>query len=285
MSTPYNPENSSNPEGGLNPSNPSGSDHSTGAHSGSYGSSDTFGSYGAGSTGSTGAGASDSTTSFGAQNTGAQGSYGAGGFGSGTQGSYGAGGFGSGTSSNDTNSATGGAHTADSASGTAASHDASGFGSYGQTGQQAGYGDQYGQQQYGQQASGAQGAQFGQGQNQGFGAFPQDAPVAGKKKNGFFNALFDFSFRNFITIDFVKVLYIIYIVFAALMWLGGLIVAFTGFSEGADIGILMLLGWLIFGTLWALFQVVISRVMLEVLVSVVRIAQNTTDLVDQGEKK
>ena len=296
MSTPYNPENSSNPEDGLNPSNPSGSDHSTGAHSGSYGSSDTFGSYGAGSAGSTGAGASDSTTSFGAQNTGAQGSYGAGGFGSGAQGSYGAGGFGSGASTNDTNSATGGAHTADSASGTVASHDASGFGSYGQTGQQAAYGDQYGQQQYGQQAPGAQGtqygqqapgaqgAQFGQGQNQGFGAFPQDAPVAGKK-NGFFNALFDFSFRNFITIDFVKVLYIIYIVFAALMWLGGLIVAFSGFGESAGVGLLMLFGWLIFGTLWALFQIVISRVMLEVLVSVVRIAQNTTDLVDQGEKK
>lgn len=142
---------------------------------------------------------------------------------------------------------------------------------------------QYGQQQYGQNT------QFGQGQaqNQGFGgAFPQGAPeAAGKKKDGFFGALFDFSFRNFITIDFVKILYIIYLVFAGLMWLGGLLFAFTGFSQGAGIGILMLLGWLIFGTLWALFQVVISRVMLEVLVSVVRIAQNTTELVDQGEKK
>ena len=69
------------------------------------------------------------------------------------------------------------------------------------------------------------------------------------------------------------------------MWVGGLIVAFGGFAKGAGIGLLMLIGWLIFGTLWALFQVVISRVMLEVLVSVVRIAQNTTELVDQGEKK
>ena len=69
------------------------------------------------------------------------------------------------------------------------------------------------------------------------------------------------------------------------MWVGGLILAFTGFTEGVGIGLLMLFGWLIFGTLWALFQVVISRVMLEVLVSVVRIAQNTTELVDQGEAR
>ena len=155
---------------------------------------------------------------------------------------------------------------------------------FGQTAQQPAYGDQYGQQQYGQNA------QFGQGQaqNQGFGggAFPQGAPAAaGKKKDGFFGALFDFSFRRFITIDFVKILYILYLVFAALMWLGGLILAFTGFAESVGMGLLMLFGWLIFGTLWALFQIVISRVMLEVLVSVVRIAQNTTELVDQGEAR
>lgn len=281
MSTPYNPENSSNPDFGSTPdygSTPSSSgaeNTGSGAHSapGNYGSSDSFGSYGASSAGA-------SNSGFGASNNS--------GFGASSPGSTGAASTGQNTTSNgaaNTNSGFGSYGAADSSNASAAT------GSFAQTSQQPNYGNQYGQQQYGQtQSSQAQGAQFGQGQAQnqnfGAGAFPQDAQAAaGKKKDGFFGALFDFEFRRFITIDFVKILYILYLVFAALMWVGGLIVAFSGFSQGAGIGLLMLIGWLIFGTLWALFQVVISRVMLEVLVSVVRIAQNTTELVDQGEAR
>ena len=282
MSTPYNPENSSNPDFGSTPdygSTPSSSgaeNTGSGAHSapGNYGSSDSFGSYGASSAGA-------SNSGFGASNN-------------------------SGFGASNTSASTGAASTGQNSTSTGAANTNSGFGSYGaadtsnasaatgsfaQTSQQPNYGDQYGQQQYGQtQSSQAQRAQFGQGQAQnqnfGAGAFPQDAQAAaGKKKDGFFGALFDFEFRRFVTIDFVKIIYIIYLVFAALMWVGGLIVAFGGFAKGAGIGLLMLIGWLIFGTLWALFQVVISRVMLEVLVSVVRIAQNTTELVDQGEAR
>lgn len=291
MSTPYNPENSSNPDFGSTPdygSTPSSSgaeNTGSGAHSapGNYGSSDSFGSYGASSTG-----AASNTGGFGAPNTGTGATET---FGAAASGSTGAASTGQNTTSNgaaNTNSGFGSYGAADSSNASAAT------GSFAQTSQQPNYGNQYGQQQYGQtqssqaQGSQAQGAQFGQGQNQNFGAgaFPQDAQAAaGKKKDGFFGALFDFEFRRFVTIDFVKIIYIIYLVFAALMWVGGLLVAFGGFAKGAGIGLLMLIGWLIFGTLWALFQVVISRVMLEVLVSVVRIAQNTTELVDQGEKK
>ncbi|WP_256018248.1 DUF4282 domain-containing protein [Corynebacterium sp. CCUG 65737] len=127
-------------------------------------------------------------------------------------------------------------------------------------------------QPYGQQQ------QFEQQQ---FDQMQQFDKVPQEKGKGFFSSLFDFSFREFVTIDFVKIIYIVLLVAAAVFWVLGLIGSFSGFEDGAGTGIMFLLGWLIFGTLATLLQIILIRVGLEALVSVVRIAQNTTDLVDE----
>ena len=127
-------------------------------------------------------------------------------------------------------------------------------------------------QPYGQQQ------QFEQQQ---FDQMQQFDKVPQEKGKGFFSSLFDFSFREFITIDFVKIIYIVLLAASVVGWVVGLIASFSGFQAGAGTGIMFLFGWLIFGTLATLLQIILIRVGLEALVSVVRIAQNTTDLVDE----
>jgi len=176
--------------------------------------------------------------------------------------------------------------------------------------------NQYGENQYGQQGQYSQAqygqSQYGQGYSQPqygqtqysqqsytqpqYGQFPQAGtqqydqsqygygkPAKSGKGNGFFNALFDLSFSRYITVDFMRVIYAISLGLIALAWVAGLLFSFAGFGDSFGEGMLMLVGFLIFGTLAAFIAVVVTRITLEFYVSLVKTAQNTSKLVELEE--
>lgn len=116
----------------------------------------------------------------------------------------------------------------------------------------------YGQQGYGQPGYGPQG--YGE-----------------PTEPGFFQALFDLSFRHFVTIKFASVIYVIGLVIIALGWLFSVI---AGFVESAGAGIALL----ILGAIVAFVYVILFRVMLEFYVAMVRTSQNTSILVDREKR-
>lgn len=150
--------------------------------------------------------------------------------------------------------------------------------------------NQYGENQYGQQGQYSQ-AQYGQSQyGQGYSQPQYDQsqygygkPAKSGKGNGFFNALFDLSFSRYITVDFMRVIYAISLGLIALAWVAGLLFSFAGFGDSFGEGMLMLVGFLIFGTLAAFIAVVVTRITLEFYVSLVKTAQNTSKLVELEE--
>lgn len=155
---------------------------------------------------------------------------------------------------------------------------------YGQTqySQQSYTQPQYGQGQYGQQA------QYGQFPQAGTQQYDQSQygygkPAKSGKGNGFFNALFDLSFSRYITVDFMRVIYAISLGLIVLAWVAGLLFSFAGFGDSFGEGMLMLVGFLIFGTLAAFIAVVVTRITLEFYVSLVKTAQNTSKLVELEE--
>ncbi|MEE6272886.1 DUF4282 domain-containing protein [Georgenia wangjunii] len=109
----------------------------------------------------------------------------------------------------------------------------------------------------------------------GYGAAPWNAPspqgAPGASEKGFFGALFDLSFKSFVTLSFAKVIYVIAIVVVGVLWLFATIVGFLD-SPGAGLAAL-LLGWIP-----ALVYIVLIRVSLEFAVAMVRTAQNTSVL-------
>lgn len=176
--------------------------------------------------------------------------------------------------------------------------------------------NQYGENQYGQQGQYSQAqygqSQYGQGYSQPqygqtqysqqsytqpqYGQFPQAGtqqydqsqygygkPAKSGKGNGFFNALFDLSFSRYITVDFMRVIYAISLGLIALAWVAGLLFSFAGLGDSFGEGMLMLVGFLIFGTLAAFIAVVVTRITLEFYVSLVKTAQNTSKLVELEE--
>ncbi|MHA2788189.1 DUF4282 domain-containing protein [Corynebacterium sp. S7] len=123
---------------------------------------------------------------------------------------------------------------------------------------------------------------YGYNPQQGYPQYPaggsqqQNAQQSGGVS--FFGALFDFSFTNFITIRFAKVIYIVAIVFLALYWAFMLVFSLSAFSEGIGIGLLALFAVLIIGGLLFLFGIIMARVTLEFYVSMVRTAENTSKM-------
>lgn len=146
----------------------------------------------------------------------------------------------------------------------------------GQHQQWQGYGQDraYGQgQAYGQDPAYGQGQPYEQRQDYGSpGTYPSQPaqPLAGNRveAKGFFAALFDFSFRSFITVSFARVIYAILVAVAVISWLLPALVAFT---DSAGTGFtLLLLGWIP-----GFVLIIIYRIALEVTVSMVRTSQNT----------
>lgn len=90
-------------------------------------------------------------------------------------------------------------------------------------------------------------------------------------KDSFLGALFDLTFTKFVTVGFVKVIYILGIIAVALMWL---IFSFAAFDSSVGQGFAtLLLGWIP-----ALLAILFMRVSVEFTVATVRTAQNTATI-------
>lgn len=97
---------------------------------------------------------------------------------------------------------------------------------------------------------------------------------------GFFAGLFDFSFRNFITVKIIKVLYILAIVGICLVGLATLANGFRMMRYGVGAGIVQVL----LAPVITLLGIIWSRVLLEIIVVLFSIANNTTRIVEMKEK-
>lgn len=87
-------------------------------------------------------------------------------------------------------------------------------------------------------------------------------------------AIFDFSFRRFITLSVMKVLFGLGLVLIGLSWL---IMVIVGFVQGVLAGLL----GLVVLTVVAVIYVIFFRVWLELIVVIFRIGENTSILVEQ----
>ena len=92
----------------------------------------------------------------------------------------------------------------------------------------------------------------------------------------FLESLFDFSFTTFVTSKLIKILYALSIVCAAL---GSLFLIVVGFTLSTAFGVLMLL---IGGPLLFLVSVIYSRVLLEIMIVIFRISENTAEIAAQA---
>lgn len=89
--------------------------------------------------------------------------------------------------------------------------------------------------------------------------------------------LLDLRFTRFITVSIVKVLYLVGVVMVALTVLTWII---AGFTQGAMVGIAML----VLSPLFLLLGVILVRIYLEVLVVLFRIAENTARMAGPSER-
>ena len=155
-----------------------------------------------------------------------------------------------------------------------------------------------------QQDPGPHGAQYGQTQPypaQGFPAAqmrhrgPGDAGgaravgQAGRRparngEPGFFAALFDLDFAHFVSIKFAKVLYVLGIALNVLAWIGWVVFFFAAASavgsyDGGGAFVILGVLALLFGWVFVGLNVIVLRVVIELVVAQVRTAQNTSLLV------
>lgn len=87
----------------------------------------------------------------------------------------------------------------------------------------------------------------------------------------FFSALFDFSFKEYVTTKIIKFLYVVAIILAALLWLGVLIASFTQ-------GVGYVIGAIIICPIGFFLQVIFTRVGYEILIVVFGIAEGVRDM-------
>jgi hypothetical protein len=93
------------------------------------------------------------------------------------------------------------------------------------------------------------------------------------RQKGFFAALFDFSFTSYVTPTIIRVIFGLVIVVSALV---ALFVAIAAFTDNIVLGFFVLV---IVAPLLFLVYVILYRVLLEVVMAVFTIAENTTALV------
>lgn len=90
--------------------------------------------------------------------------------------------------------------------------------------------------------------------------------------DGGFGALFDFSFRSFVTLSVVKVLYVLLVIVTVLV---GLIILLGMLFSGE---FLAFLGALIVVPIVVVIYILMYRVMLELIVVIFRIGENTSKI-------
>lgn len=95
------------------------------------------------------------------------------------------------------------------------------------------------------------------------------------ESTGFIGSLFDLSFSEFVTTKIIKFLFVLAIIGSAI---GALAIIIAGFSSGS--GALGMLALLLSPVVFFVY-VLLSRVWLELIIVVFRIAENTGRLVEQ----
>lgn len=121
---------------------------------------------------------------------------------------------------------------------------------------------------------------YGDQPQQPYGEQPQENPGGhpgsqvrtGPDAAGFFQALFDFSFKSFVTIKFAGIIYGIALVLIGVVTLVGIILSFITMTQDGVSGFFGLVMVLILAPVY----LVLFRLMLEFYVAMVRTAQNTS---------
>jgi len=94
----------------------------------------------------------------------------------------------------------------------------------------------------------------------------------------FFGSLFDLSFKEFVTIRIIKVLFVLAIIASGIGALALLIGGIAGGGAGAFISIIL-------APIVFFLYVLLARIWLEVIIVLFRIAENTGKLVEQTKDK
>ncbi|MGO1193536.1 MAG: DUF4282 domain-containing protein [Nesterenkonia sp.] len=100
---------------------------------------------------------------------------------------------------------------------------------------------------------------------------PAPSHRPGPDTSGFFKALFDFSFKSFVTIKFAAIIYGIALLLIGIFTLIGIIFAFVTMTEEPLVGFFML----VLTVILAPFYLILVRLTLELYVAMIRTAQNT----------
>lgn len=106
---------------------------------------------------------------------------------------------------------------------------------------------------------------------------PQATSATAQAGVGFIRALFDFSFSHYVTLGFMKFIYIIILGLIALSWFVSMIVAFRADATAGFI--VLLFGWIV-----AIAILIGVRLGLERAVAQIRTAQNTTLIYEAMQK-
>ncbi len=116
-------------------------------------------------------------------------------------------------------------------------------------------------------------------------AFQSPPPGPGPGNNptslthrGFFSSLFDLSFTSLITTKIIKVLYVLSII---LIGFSALFFIVAAFHQSSAAGLLVLV---IIAPIMSLFYLIYTRVLLELVIALFRIMENTAEMVAQGRR-
>jgi hypothetical protein len=97
-------------------------------------------------------------------------------------------------------------------------------------------------------------------------------------QRGFFSSLFDISFTSLITTKISKVLYVLSII---LIGLTAFLFIIAAFHQSSTVGLLVLV---VVAPIMSLFYLIYTRVLLELVIALFRIMENTGELVAQGRR-
>lgn len=110
---------------------------------------------------------------------------------------------------------------------------------------------------------------------------PGAGPVYGSPsltERGFFSSLFDLSFTSLITTKIIKLLYVLSII---LIGISALFFILAAFHQSSALGAIVLL---IVAPIISLFYLIYARVLLELVIALFRIMENTGEMVAQGRR-
>ncbi|MDZ8171244.1 DUF4282 domain-containing protein [Microbacterium xanthum] len=104
---------------------------------------------------------------------------------------------------------------------------------------------------------------------------------------GFFGALFDITFRTFITRRLATVFYVVGLVVIAIAFVGyliaGLVTAFGAMRFDIATGILLLLGTLVLVPVLSFLAIIVLRFWIEAVVALIAVAENTERTAENTE--